>query len=223
MDIRLLVCTATLALSAPFAASAAILDAFDVEQAAGDDPIQGGVVQNTSQETAGPAGDRIFTVSDNSGNTTLLGTLLESGPNTLPTSSTLTFNNNTGVQGTASIEWLVGITGVNLTGTAALTLDVLSIDVGSVDLDLLIGTAGGDLALGTKTVNAGETGTLSWMLGNSDISSVNSILLTFNANTPDVDAVFDTFATTPVPLPAAGWMLIAGIGGIAAMKRRKKS
>lgn len=26
---------------------------------------------------------------------------------------------------------------------------------------------------------------------------------------------------TPVPLPAAGWMLIAGLGGLAAMKRRK--
>lgn len=26
----------------------------------------------------------------------------------------------------------------------------------------------------------------------------------------------------PIPLPAAGWMLLAGIGGIAAMKRRKK-
>lgn len=27
----------------------------------------------------------------------------------------------------------------------------------------------------------------------------------------------------PVPLPAAGWMLLAGLGGIAAMKRRKKA
>ena len=26
-----------------------------------------------------------------------------------------------------------------------------------------------------------------------------------------------------VPLPAAGWMLIAGLGGLAAMKRRKKA
>lgn len=26
----------------------------------------------------------------------------------------------------------------------------------------------------------------------------------------------------PIPLPAAGWMLLAGLGGIAAMKRRKK-
>lgn len=28
---------------------------------------------------------------------------------------------------------------------------------------------------------------------------------------------------SPVPLPAAGWMLLAGLGGLAAMKRRKKS
>ncbi|MEL7105524.1 MAG: VPLPA-CTERM sorting domain-containing protein [Pseudomonadota bacterium] len=28
---------------------------------------------------------------------------------------------------------------------------------------------------------------------------------------------------SPVPLPAAGWMLLAGLGGIAAMKRRKTS
>ncbi len=27
----------------------------------------------------------------------------------------------------------------------------------------------------------------------------------------------------PVPLPAAGWMLIAGLGGMAAMRRRKKA
>lgn len=28
---------------------------------------------------------------------------------------------------------------------------------------------------------------------------------------------------SPVPLPAAGWMLIAGMGGLAVMRRRKKS
>ncbi|MCG6883232.1 MAG: VPLPA-CTERM sorting domain-containing protein [Silicimonas sp.] len=29
--------------------------------------------------------------------------------------------------------------------------------------------------------------------------------------------------TTPVPLPAAGWLLLAGLGGMAAMKRRSKA
>lgn len=28
---------------------------------------------------------------------------------------------------------------------------------------------------------------------------------------------------TPVPLPAAGWLLLAGLGGLAAAKRRKKA
>ena len=28
---------------------------------------------------------------------------------------------------------------------------------------------------------------------------------------------------TPIPLPAAGWLLMAGVGGLAAMRRRKKS
>lgn len=31
------------------------------------------------------------------------------------------------------------------------------------------------------------------------------------------------FALAPVPLPAAGWLMIAGLGGLAAMRRRKKS
>jgi hypothetical protein len=28
---------------------------------------------------------------------------------------------------------------------------------------------------------------------------------------------------SPVPLPAAGWMLLAGIGGIVALRRRAKA
>ena len=32
---------------------------------------------------------------------------------------------------------------------------------------------------------------------------------------------FDIIPTTEVPLPAAGWMLLAGLGGLAAAKRRK--
>jgi len=33
---------------------------------------------------------------------------------------------------------------------------------------------------------------------------------------------FNAEALTPVPLPAAGWLLLAGVGGLAALKRRRK-
>lgn len=34
---------------------------------------------------------------------------------------------------------------------------------------------------------------------------------------------FDSSGVSEVPLPAAGWMLIAGVGGLAAMRRRRKA
>ena len=33
----------------------------------------------------------------------------------------------------------------------------------------------------------------------------------------------DLVTTTPVPLPAAGWMMVARVGGLIAMRRRKKA
>jgi hypothetical protein len=35
--------------------------------------------------------------------------------------------------------------------------------------------------------------------------------------------LFGTGDLAPIPLPAAGWMLLAGVGGLFAMKRRKKA
>ncbi len=32
-----------------------------------------------------------------------------------------------------------------------------------------------------------------------------------------------TFDVAPVPLPAAGWMLLAGVGGLAAMRRKRRT
>ena len=42
------------------------------------------------------------------------------------------------------------------------------------------------------------------------------------ASTNNPGATYD-IGITAVPLPAAGWMLIAGLGGLAAMRRRKKA
>lgn len=39
----------------------------------------------------------------------------------------------------------------------------------------------------------------------------------------EVAGVFTGAPPSPIPLPAAGWMLLAGIGGIAALKRRRKA
>lgn len=39
----------------------------------------------------------------------------------------------------------------------------------------------------------------------------------------EVDLNLSTFTVTAVPLPAAGWMLLAGLGGLAAMRRRAKA
>jgi len=39
----------------------------------------------------------------------------------------------------------------------------------------------------------------------------------------DISHVSFYDGTAAVPLPAAGWMLLAGVGGLAAMRRRKKA
>lgn len=39
----------------------------------------------------------------------------------------------------------------------------------------------------------------------------------------DLDDIVFKITVSEVPLPAAGWMLLAGLGGIAAIKRRKKA
>jgi opacity protein-like surface antigen len=45
---------------------------------------------------------------------------------------------------------------------------------------------------------------------------------TSNQDLP-VEMISPNAQTTPVPLPAAGWMLLAGLGAIAAMRRRAKA
>ena len=56
-----------------------------------------------------------------------------------------------------------------------------------------------------------------------ELSDFEAIGLRFksSSNAGGSDKLVGTPDMTPIPLPAAGWMLIAGLGGLAAARRRK--
>jgi hypothetical protein len=53
--------------------------------------------------------------------------------------------------------------------------------------------------------------------------AVDSALITMTNNRNNDSFSIDGAAITPVPLPAAGWLMIAGLGGLAALRRRKRA
>ncbi len=57
--------------------------------------------------------------------------------------------------------------------------------------------------------------TLGFSLGDGDHFTVRG--------TEGANSYISGLGVTPVPLPAAGWLLLGGLGGLAAMKRRKKA
>ncbi|MEO0765043.1 MAG: VPLPA-CTERM sorting domain-containing protein [Pseudomonadota bacterium] len=52
--------------------------------------------------------------------------------------------------------------------------------------------------------------------------AIGSPNLTFLVNGTTGSSPFAAASVAAVPLPATGWMLLAGISGVAAMSRRKK-
>ena len=50
----------------------------------------------------------------------------------------------------------------------------------------------------------------------------NRFVIDFNGRSGGLGE-FEATSIAPVPLPAAGWMLVAGIGGMMALRRRKKA
>lgn len=92
------------------------------------------------------------------------------------------------------------------------------------------GLAGLEVNFGGETMDvlAGEKAFLEYK---TTLGEDGTVLLTFTFDSvecvgsdaggcPDIDFVV---SATPVPLPAAGFLLLGGLGGLAMMRRRKKS
>ncbi|WP_433989198.1 hypothetical protein SuNHUV7_35170 (plasmid) [Pseudoseohaeicola sp. NH-UV-7] len=93
-----------------------------------------------------------------------------------------------------------------------------------------VGSVSGDQKTGTIAVNTNTYGMVAVLLKSANTfaayrfdNGLNGILSFFTPNDSGLsNYVIAGRNPSPVPLPAAGWMLLAGVGGLAAMRRRKK-
>lgn len=74
----------------------------------------------------------------------------------------------------------------------------------------------------TKESDSQGLYTLSNLFGGKDVATLTfSAALIGDPRAPD-NSDYTIASLSTVPLPAAGWMLLAGLGGMAAMKRRRQ-
>jgi hypothetical protein len=112
----------------------------------------------------------------------------------------------------------VGDLGAGLAGGIGVTTVCTGADIGTcADAD----------AVGDFDRSVDRTFTFDVAFTNLGLTSGSTTFTTFALVDGDgVAREIDTFTapdTAPIPLPAAGWMLLAGIGGLVAMRRRKKT
>ncbi|MBG6172956.1 hypothetical protein IWQ55_000017 [Labrenzia sp. EL_208] len=96
-----------------------------------------------------------------------------------------------------------------------------------------------NLASGVSTTFTGLLGSSIVASGNTPSTGFTSFLINIGLVETSALTLVDTtiqfgptgskdgfdvgeFSVTPVPLPAAGWMLLVGVGGLAAMRRRQR-
>jgi hypothetical protein len=138
-----------------------------------------------------------------------------------PSSNPLVVNTTPGFFGITNWAFLAKDEGTDATGTSGkwnftAALAALNLPAGMmVDQLMLVFKSGQDTTLVAYLVDA-TSGTWS--------SPFTEPPFDFPGSSPkSVSHISAYYTVAPIPLPAAGWMLLAGIGGLAAMRRRRKA
>ena len=121
--------------------------------------------------------------------------------------------------------------GVNSQGPATLSIEAgetFSVSsfwfqlLGNMD-DLIVTTSNGTLTLLESVYGFNDDGQVIDVSGNALFQNITSLsFLTNTGNARVDDIVVDVPDVAPVPLPASAALLLAGMGGLAALRRRKK-
>jgi len=75
-----------------------------------------------------------------------------------------------------------------------------------------------------NTSDAGSLNGQAWTFTFEDIGAIGRIDFNFTGTkTTGIGVAFDNLTVAPVPLPAAGLLLLGGLGGLVAVRRRRKA
>ena len=212
-------------------ASALVIDTFDTPQLVTDPPAGG---NPTASELAAPeviGGYRDMFVDTNGNGTTLevIG-------------GQLGFSNNFRTTGSASLTYdgmdndpfLVNTTGLNgfnlVTGADPFFLfDVDFFDVGGLTVNIQVWDMFGNSGTYSETLTAALNPRLffSEFSGDVDFTQVGAIQFMVSSDQPNLDGALNaiTVSAIPqaVPVPAAAFLLVGAVGGLGALRLRRKS
>jgi hypothetical protein len=115
--------------------------------------------------------------------------------------------------------------GVNSQGAATLSIeDGLTFSVSSfwfqllgASTNLIVSTSAGQTTLTAATYGHNDGGQFIDVSGNSIFQNITSMSFLTNVG----NARIDNLVVAPIPLPAPAFLLLAGLGGLAAFRRRK--